>query len=158
MNGNELVAAGQRARSTLLKLTNGRPEIDVEEIVAAAIARAFEKRAQFRHDSSLSTWVTSIAIRIFYMSLRKHRSCVFVQPDVLNVLRDHKLDPEIRAQQMRRKEILVQEILRLPSGMRRAALRLSAGEKAESAGEKANRFRARHHLRRVLNERPDFQR
>jgi RNA polymerase sigma-70 factor, ECF subfamily len=158
MNGNELIAAGQRARSMLLKLAGGRSEIDTEEIVAAAVAKAFEKRAQFRGDSSLSTWVTSIAIRIFYMSLRKHRAHVFVQADLLDVMRDHRPNREVGAQQTRQKAILVQEILRLPSGMRRAVLRISAGEKAESAGEKASRFRARHHLRRALNGRPDFQR
>jgi len=79
LNGNievfcELVRPHQRGLY-LTALSIVRVAADAEEVVQNAVLKGFNKLRQFRHDSRLRTWLTSITVNEARMWLR--RNCKF---------------------------------------------------------------------------------
>lgn len=68
-----LLRRHQGALGAFLRSTCGRDE-DVDDLVQAALVRAFTHIRQFRGASSFRTWLFTIGYREYLMQLRKRRS------------------------------------------------------------------------------------
>ena len=147
-----------------------RSRQDAEDAVQRCFQRAFTSLAQFREDSSFSTWVTRIAINEALMLLRQRRSKREL-PESLDegtdapsflVLPDKGPTPEQALAQAELRSVVLHAISKLRHNLRVVALLrevhgLTNAETARRLGltvgaVKARTFHARRHLRRHLNE------
>jgi RNA polymerase sigma factor, sigma-70 family len=131
--------------------------------------QAFAHLAQFSGRAQFSTWITSIAVNESIARLRRHRIGVVaagVEDDVIEQIPSREPDPEAVAMTAEIREILENEISRLPEIYRsvlvlREVEGLSTEETAECLGiqpdaVKTRLHRARTHLRDALFERADL--
>jgi RNA polymerase sigma factor (sigma-70 family) len=178
----ELVAAAKRgdegAFETLFNRHQGRIFVlafrytrvreDAEDVVQQTFQKAFVHLQKFEGKSSLSTWLTRIAINQALMLLRSRRGRDEVPIDVSSThearpaleLADASPDPEASYLQAEKTQILSAAMRQLRPGMRRAIeLRelgeLSNRDTAEHLGVsigtvKARVFHARRRLRKAL--------
>ena len=152
-----------------LALRYTRVREDAEDIVQQTFQKAFVNLQKFEGKSSISTWLTRIAINEALMLLRSRRGLREVLVGNLSgdeeatatlELADANLDPEASFLQRERTQILSTAVRELRPGMRRAIeLRelgeLSNRDTAEHLGVsigavKARVFHARRRLRKAL--------
>jgi RNA polymerase sigma-70 factor, ECF subfamily len=115
-------------RAALAALGN---EADAEDIAQESLVLAFRRIDQFRGDSSVRTWMVSIAWRL---SLSRRRRMWWkvnraaVPDDALEGLRDVNPSPEARMQSAQFIKTVQQHIRRLPPKLRDALLLTAAGD------------------------------
>ena len=137
-----------------------RSEADAEEIAQNAILKAFNKLSQFRHDSQLRTWLTSITINEARMWLRANRRCKHEsldhEDDAGRQIRTEILDPRENPFQVCERKQMRSAILKAVSTLTRRnsqvfILRdlrlLSISETAKTLGISEGKVRTR--LRRA---------
>ena len=172
-NGDELAFESlfkRHQRSILalaLRYTRGRE--DAEDVVQQTFQKAFVHLQKFEGKSSLSTWLTRIAINQALMLLRSRRGLREVligdssgdeEATAALELADANLDPEASFLQRERTQILSTAMRELKPGMRRAIELRELGELSNrdtaahlgvSIGAvKARVFHARRRLRKAL--------
>lgn len=142
---------------------------DAEDAVQRSFEKAFTNLAQFREDSSFSTWVTQIAINEALMLLRQRRIPLLsrMQDDDVNDtsaldVADERATPEQALAEEELRTLVHQAISRLRGSLRSVVLLrelqgLTSTETARCLGltvsaVKARTFHARRHLRRHVEE------
>lgn len=143
---------------------------DAEDALQRSFQRAFTRLAQFREDSTFSTWMTRIAINEALMILRQRRivsSLSQCQTDGVNETRDldvadERPTPEQALAEDELCSLVHQAISRLRGSLRsvvslRELQGLTSAETARQLGltvsaVKARTFHARRHLRRHLEQ------
>src|SRR6202451_850350 len=143
---------------------------DAEDALQDATLRAFSHLKDFQEKSSLSTWLTRIAINSALMILRKKRGCYEIPFEGIDDSGDNyeclevkspAENPESRLARKEREELLRDAILRLPQVLRevvelRQAREYSTREIAQALGisvpaVKSRLSRARSTLRAALS-------
>jgi RNA polymerase sigma-70 factor, ECF subfamily len=142
---------------------------DAEDAVQRSFQRAFTSIAQFREDSTFSTWMTRIVINEVLMLLRQQRIAFSLwqsQNDDVNETReldvpDERPTPEQTLAKEELRSLVLQAISRLRGSLQSVVLLrelqgLTSAEAARCLGltvsaVKARTFHARRHLRRHLN-------
>jgi RNA polymerase sigma-70 factor (ECF subfamily) len=173
----ETIVKRHRQRILALALRYTRSREDAEDIVQQTFQRAFIHLQGFESRSSFSTWLTSIAINIALMSLRKRRALRELEIDDSSgdegmtpalEIADASPDPEARYLLGERVRILSAAVAELSPGMQRAIElqelgELTTRETAQRMGlsvsaVKARLFRARRSLAKSLRCRigPNF--
>jgi RNA polymerase sigma-70 factor (ECF subfamily) len=134
-----------------------------EDIVQQTVLKALMHSEQFRFESTLKTWLTSIALREVYQAYRvvSRSRAVPLTPETLDVDRCQRLEFPNNSYEARERELLIRSaVSRLPKmyrsvvelcdlqcvPMKKAALKLGLTLPAV----KARRHRARQKLRRLL--------
>jgi len=165
----ETIVKRHRQRIFALALRYSRSREDAEDVVQQTFQRAFIHLRGFEGRSSLSTWLTSIAINHALMLLRKRRALRELQIDDSSndegkrpapQIADASPDPEASYLQGERARILSAAVSELRPGMRRAVElqeleELTTRETARQMGlsvpaVKARLFRARRSLAKSL--------
>jgi RNA polymerase sigma-70 factor, ECF subfamily len=165
----ETIVKRHRQRIFGLALRYTRSRDDAEDIVQQTFQRAFIHLLRFEGRSSLSTWLTSIAINHALMLLRKRRALRELPLDDSSSddgttpalqIADASPDPEASYLQNERVRILSAAVGKLSPGMQRAIElqeleQLTIRETAEHMGlsvsaVKARLFRARRSLAKSL--------
>jgi RNA polymerase sigma-70 factor, ECF subfamily len=165
----ETIVKRHRQRIFGLALRYTRSRDDAEDIVQQTFQRAFIHLLRFEGRSSLSTWLTSIAINHALMLLRKRRALRELPLDDSSSddgttpalqIADASPDPEASYLQNERIRILSAAVGKLSPGMQRAIElqeleQLTIRETAEHMGlsvsaVKARLFRARRSLAKSL--------
>lgn len=154
-------------RSTLRILRNPQ---DAEDALQRSFQRAFTRLAQFREDSTFSTWITSIAINEALMLLRQRRILSSLgQTQITDVNETRELEvadegptPEQALAEDELRSLVRQAISRLRGSLQSVVLLrefqgLTNPEIARQLGltvsaVKARVFHARHHLRKQLEK------
>jgi RNA polymerase sigma-70 factor, ECF subfamily len=151
----------ERARRMACRIL--RHTEDAEDAGQQAMLQAHKHRRSFKGNSSLTTWVTRIAVNEALMQLRKRRRdlCLDPLPDEPNFITPG-LNPEARLQNAELRERLRRVIMSLPRRQQQAVLLrlvygLSGEEAAETLGMHKNTIkrhlhRARTKLRGQLRE------
>ncbi len=143
---------------------------EAEDQVQTSYMNAWRHVAQFHQDAKFSTWISRIVVNQCLMRLRKLRTLSFVSlvddgPDGETrevQLTDHRQSPEASLAGKELRQVLKQEIQRLPPLMRSVVLlrdveQLSTAEVAERLGltpaaVKSRLLRARVELRTRLEK------
>ena len=149
-----------------LRIVRNQP--DAEDAVQRTFQRAFTNLAQFREDSTFSTWVTRVAINEALMLLRQRRANVLLLENdsdgtgAVSALKlaDKGPTPEQAMAQTELRSAVIQAISKLRHNLRVVVLLhevhgLTAAEIARRLGlsvgaVKSRTFHARRHLRRQL--------
>lgn len=117
---------------------------DAEDLTQNTFIRANSALAEFRHDSSLSTWLHRIAYREYCHYLRDRREYVEPFPEMTHEFRQRSEDAVV----------LAAAIQNLPSDLREAFVlqeiqRLSVREAATVLGVPEGTVKSRNHLART---------
>ena len=106
-------------------------DADAEDIAQEALVRSYKRIDQFRGDSSVKTWMVSIAWRLALSRRRRlwwKVNRTVVQETELHTLRDVTPSPEARMQSAQFIKTVQQEVRRLPPKLRDALLLAAAGD------------------------------
>ncbi|MGA7524170.1 MAG: sigma-70 family RNA polymerase sigma factor [Acidobacteriaceae bacterium] len=163
-------AYSRRIFTTTLRITRNRE--DAEDALQDAFLKAYLHIQDFDRRSSLSTWITRIAINSALMILRKRRGAPAVSLDDHDPARsespaarvsDGSLSPEAQCSRHEEAQLLREQISRMPSLLReplelRALGECSLEEVAQRSGlsvsaAKTRLYRARASLRTSLQTR-----
>jgi RNA polymerase sigma-70 factor (ECF subfamily) len=163
----------QRCNQRLFRVARGvvRDEIEAEDVLQEAYARAFAAIADFRGEAAIATWLTRIVLNEAHSRLRRRRATVGldqVDPahETAQLLRfpgRAAEGPEADAARAQVRRLLEQAVDQLPEAFRlvfilREVEELSVEETAEHLGLKAQTVktrlhRARQRLRAALDAR-----
>jgi len=112
-----------------------------EDIVQEAFLRAYEGVAEFRQDSSFSTWIMGYAKLIWLETIRKEED-IDRDIDLFDLVSDTDIESDIYCLQ------LADHINTLPTKQRNAVVDLLEGE----GSDKVNLFHARQRIKEILSE------
>ena len=141
-----------------------KDEGEAEDVVQEAYVRAFTRLAEFRGESSLSTWLTRITINEAYGRLRRRRPTVdwdsaewaqAAPAQIIPFPSSSQLDPERIMAQHEIKEILERAIEALPEPFRvvlvaRLVEEMSVEETADLLALRPETVKTRLHRARLL--------
>lgn len=120
-------------------------QTEAEDILQDTLLRAFTHLKSFEGRSSVSTWLTRIAINAAFSSLRKKRRGTVslddtgeeCRADQIGALQDHTPDPEWQLIETEKKQLLENGILSLPPRLRDIVeLRIKLGYSGKQIAKK----------------------